>query len=276
VTALLEVGTGVGWPDVDAAAEARRTSTRSGRFAELVEWLAGVQGRFPPERPRRVRALLFGPITAAVAELAERHDVGLRACDLDADPTKAFAQGVDAVDREIDEGADLLVLAGSDDASAPAVLISVLTDTEPVALLPRGADAIDTEWWVESAAQLRDGRRKVVALRSRPDELLAALGSPVVAASAGAALRAAARRTPVVLDGRPVLAAALLDIDSHPLAREWWQLADTSADGLAIRVGDRLERTPLLDLRAGNGDGTAGLLAVAVLRAAVVAGVVDG
>jgi hypothetical protein len=275
VTALLEVGTGVGWPDIDAAAEARRMPMRSGRFAELVEWLASMQGRFPPERPRRIRGVLLGPITEPVAELAGPRDVGLRGCDLDADATKAFAQGVDAADREIDEGADLLILAGRDDTSAPAVLISVLTDAEPVALLPRGADAVITEQWVAAATQLRDGRRKVVGLRSRPDELLAALGSPVIAAAAGLALRAAARRTAVVLDGPAALSGALLCFDSQPRAREWWQLADTSADRHAVRAAAQLERTPLLDLRSGNGDGTAGLLAIDVLRAAVLTGVVD-
>jgi nicotinate-nucleotide--dimethylbenzimidazole phosphoribosyltransferase len=276
VTALLEVGTGVGWPDGDAAAEARRTPMRPGRFAELVEWLASMQGRFPPERARRTRGVLLGPISAPVAELAERHDVGLRTCDLDADPTKAFAQGVDVADREIDEGADLLMVAGRDDTAASTILISVLTDAEPVALLPRGADAVDTERWVAAAAQLRDGRREVVDLRSRPDELLAELGNPVIAAAAGLALRAAARRTPVVLDGPAVLAAALLCVDSQPRARDWWQIADTSAERSAIRVTERLERTPLLDLRVGDGDGTAGLLAIDVLRAAVLTGVVNG
>jgi nicotinate-nucleotide--dimethylbenzimidazole phosphoribosyltransferase len=274
VTALLEVGTGVGWPDIDAAAEARRVPTRPGRFAELVEWLAGVQGRFPPQLPHRVRLFRLGMIAEPVAGLAERHDVGVRGCELDADPRKAFEQGLDAADREIDEGAHLVVLAGHDDTAAPAVLISVLTDAEPVALLPRGADAVETGRWVAAAEQLRDGRREVAHLRNRPDELLAALGSPAVAAAAGFGLRAAARRTAVVLDGDAVLAAALLCVDSQPRAREWWQLADTSADRAASsRVTERLERTPLLDLRSGNGDGTAGLLAVEVLRAAVLTGV---
>src|SRR5262249_21263504 len=152
-------------------------------------------------------------------------------------------------------------LAGRDATSAPAVLISVLTGAEPVALLPRGADAIDTRRWIVAADELRDGRREVAGLRSRPDELLATLSSPVVAAAAGFALRAAARRTAVVLDGDAVLAAALLCVDSQPRAREWWQLADTSTDRAAGRVAERLERTPLLDLRVGNGDGTAGVLA---------------
>jgi nicotinate-nucleotide--dimethylbenzimidazole phosphoribosyltransferase len=99
--------------------------------------------------------------------------------------------------------------------------------------------------------------------------LLAALGSPLVAAAAGFALRAASRRTPLLLDGTAPLAAALLCVDTQSRAREWWQVADTSPDRAHARVLERLELRPLLDLGAG-GDGTAGLLAVAVLRAAVI------
>jgi nicotinate-nucleotide--dimethylbenzimidazole phosphoribosyltransferase len=167
------------------------------------------------------------------------------------------------------------VLGGQDDTPAPAALVSVLTGAEPVALLPRGADATDTERWIADAARLRDLRRCIVQLRPRPDELLAELGSPVVAAAAGFALRAAGRRTPLVLDGTPALAAGLLCADTQPRAREWWQVADTSSDRAHARAVEQLELQPLLDLRAGTGDGSAGLLAVAVLRAAVIAGGAD-
>jgi NaMN:DMB phosphoribosyltransferase len=276
VTALLEAGAGVGWPDYDAAAEARRSMTRPGRFADIVEWLSGAQGRFPPERPRRVRGVLLNPVTGPVAELAAAREIGLRHLEPEADIAKAFAQGVEAADREVDEGGDLLLLAGHDDTCAARVLISVLTDVEPVALLPRGADAVDTERWIATAEELRDGRRDVAHLRSRPDELLARLGSPTISAAAGFAVRSAARQTPVVLDGDAVLAAALLCFDSHPRARDWWQLADTSIDRAPARVADKLDRIPLLDLQSGNGDGTAGLLAIDVLCAAVITAGIDG
>jgi nicotinate-nucleotide--dimethylbenzimidazole phosphoribosyltransferase len=275
VTALLEVGAGVGWPDLDAAAAARRASLRPGRFAELVEWLAGVQARFPPHKPQRARLVLLGRPADRVLELAGAYAVGVRDLELTPDASKAFGQGAEAADREIDEGADLIVVAGRDETSAPAVLVSVLTGAEPVALLPRGADAVDTERWIAAAEQLRDSRREVAHLQSRPDALLAALQSPTVAAAAGLILRAAVRRTAVLLDGNAVLAAALLCIDSQPRAREWWQLADTSADRALSRAAARLERQPLLDLHIGDGDGLAGLLALEVLRAAAAAGVAD-
>jgi nicotinate-nucleotide--dimethylbenzimidazole phosphoribosyltransferase len=276
VTALLEVGADVGWPDADASATARLAPTRSRRLAEIVEWLAATQGRFPPQRPQRVRCVLLGPAGAAAAELASGYDIGVRSLELDGDPHTAFAQGLEAADREIDEGADLLVLAGRDETSAPGALTSLLSDTEPVALLPRGANALDTEQWVAAAEELRDSRREIAALRGRPDDLVAGTGSPVIAAAAGFALRAAARRTGVLLDGAAVLAAALLCIDSQPLAREWWQLADTAADPVHIVIAAQLELQPLLDLGLTTGDGVAGLLAVEVVRAVAEAGVTDG
>jgi len=272
---LLEVGAEVGWTDLDASAAARRTVTRQGRFADLVEWLAGTQGQFPPQQLKRVRCVLFEPAPAHTAELAAGFEIGIRNVDLSSDPGKAFAQGVEAADHEVDEGVDLLVLAGRDDTSAPAVLTSVLTGLEPVALLPRGGDAVDTERWIAAAEELRDGRREVAALRSRPDELLAATGSAVTAAAAGFLMRAAARRTGVVLDGATVLAAALVSIDSQPLGRQWWQLADTAADRAHQELAAKLELRPVLDLGASAGDGVAGLLAAVLLRAAAVTGVAD-
>lgn len=273
MTALLEVGAAVEWPDLDASAAARRAATRPGRFAELVEWLAGTQGRFPPQRPQRVRCVLLEPTPAATADLADRAGIGVRVLELSPDPGKAFAQGLDAADREVDEGADLLVLAGRDATPAPIVLASVVTGLEPVALLPRGADAVDTEGWIADAETLRDRRRELAAVRSRPDELLAATDSSVIGAAAGVLLRTAVRRTGVILDGIAAVAAALLCVDSQPRARQWWQLADTGNGRAQQKLVERLELTPLLDLGAGTGDGVAGVLAAELLCAAAAVGV---
>ncbi len=273
MAALLELGAGVGWPDAEAAGAARtRVDARTGRLADLVEWLAAAQGRFPPALPGRVRCAVLGPVADPVAEVAAAQDVGVRAVEVPAGAVDAFLVGAGAADDEIEAGADLIVLAGSDDTTASAVLVSLLTGAEPVALLPRGADAIDTERWIARAAQLRDARRRAAQFRTRPDELLAALDSPSLAAAAGFALQAAARRTPVLLDGTPVVAGALLGADSQSRARQWWQVADTSADRVHARALELLGLRPLLDLGTGLGDGTAGLLAVAILRAAVTTG----
>jgi nicotinate-nucleotide--dimethylbenzimidazole phosphoribosyltransferase len=136
-------------------------------------------------------------------------------------------------------------------------------------------DAIDTVGWIRQAEELRDARRTIAGLRSRPDELLEALGSPTVAAAAGFALRAAARRTPVVLDGVAVLAAGLLCVDIQTRARHWWQVADTAPSRAHKRAVEELEMTPVLDLGTEFGDGTAGVLAIQVLRTAALTGAHD-
>jgi nicotinate-nucleotide--dimethylbenzimidazole phosphoribosyltransferase len=265
VTALLELGAGVGWVDAEAAdAARRRTDADAGRLAQLVEWLSGTRGRYPPDPLRRVRCLVLGEPGATVRRLADDLDVGLVAVD----PTAGFPAGVAAADDEIEAGAELLVLAAPDDTPSPATLIGVLTGAEPVALLPRGVEAIDSPAWIARAVALRDARARVAGLRARPDELLEALGSPRVAAAAGVALQAAVRRTGVVLDGTAVLAGALLCLDIQSRASQWWQIAGTSDERAHRRAVESLGLRPVLDLGVRGGDGTAGLLAVAVLRAA--------
>jgi nicotinate-nucleotide--dimethylbenzimidazole phosphoribosyltransferase len=273
VTALLELGAGIGWVHAEAADAARNAvAPTAGRLGELITWLSGVQGEFPPRAPRRARCIVLGVPGPALVALAERHDIGVRAVSLPGDPRAALSAGLAVAEEEIESGADLLVLTGSDASDAPATLIGLLTDTEPVALLPRGVDASDSAAWIARAAHLRNERGRVARLRTRTDDLLAELGSPAVSSAVGVALSAAARRTPLILDGAPAVAAAVLCLDIQSRASQWWQIADTSPDRAHRRAVERLDLQPLLDLGTDLGDGTAGVLASAVLRTAVTTG----
>jgi nicotinate-nucleotide--dimethylbenzimidazole phosphoribosyltransferase len=239
-------------------------------LAELVEWLAATAGRFPPARPTRPRCIVIGEVEESVAELADSLDVGVRGIDLPRDPQAAFAQATEIADDEADSGTDLVVLAAHDPTNAPAISVGLLTGTEPVALLPRGAAAVDTQAWVTRAEELRDARRRVAALRSRPDDLLAALDSPVFAASVGFLLRATGRRTPIILDGTGAAAAALFCFDIQTRVARWWQFADSSDDRVHQKVVAELAVRPLLSIGTSRGNGTAGLLAIGLLRAAAI------
>jgi nicotinate-nucleotide--dimethylbenzimidazole phosphoribosyltransferase len=266
---LLELGADVDWTDAEAAAAARaQVRPGSARLGELVEWLAATGGRFPPVLPTRPRCIVIGEVDDAVAELADSLDIGVRGVELPGDAATAYGEGMKVADDEVDSGADLIVLAADDATNAAAVAVGILTGAEPVALLPRGPSAVDTQAWVARAEELRDTRRRVAPLRSRPDELLAALESPGLAAAVGFLLRAAGRRTPLVLDGTGAVAAAMFCYDVQTRIARWWQVADTSTDRVHQRVIEELAVRPLLDLGTSRGDGTAGLLAVAVLRAA--------
>jgi nicotinate-nucleotide--dimethylbenzimidazole phosphoribosyltransferase len=201
---------------------------------------------------------------------ADSLGVGVRAVPGDeVSVPDAVAGGVAMADAEVDGGADLVVVAAPDASAVPALVVSVLTGAEPVALLPRGAAATDTAAWIARAEYLRDTRRGVAALRHEPGRLLIATGDVVLAMVTGFVLRAVARRTPLLLDGAAAAAAALIAYRVQPRAGRWWRFADRSADPVHVRVTRDLEQVPILDLGTTAGDGTVGLLAVPLVRAAV-------
>lgn len=268
---LAALGAQVEWADVAAAQEARAAApAASGRLGELTAWWAGVQGHYPPHPPKRVRCAVVGGPGADTAAVAADLDVGLVALEVPDTVDEAFSAGVRAADDEVDGGTDLLVVADPDDSPAAAVLVSVLTGAEPVALLPRGAAAIDTASWIARATGLRDARRSALPVRHDANALLAALGRPSLAATVGLVLRAAARRTPLVLDGTAAVAAGLLCHDVQPRAAQWWRVADRAADPVHQAVVRELGMHPLLDLGTTSGDGIAGLLTTPLLHAAAV------
>lgn len=270
-TDLATIGADVEWPDAEAALSARSAGHESGgRLGELIEWLAGTQGRYPPSCPSRPRCVVLGAVVPAVASLAESLRVGIRNLDVPsgADTRAALQLGIDLADAEVEAGADVLIVSDPGSATAVAVVVSLMTGAEPVAMLPRGAAATDTSAWIALAQSLRDRRRELAGLRASPDELLARLDDPWLAAAAGLILRAVSRRTPVVLDGTAVVVAALLSNDVQPRAGHWWRVADTSPDPVHSRACAELTQRPLLDLSTSRGDGLAGLLTVPLLRAA--------
>jgi NaMN:DMB phosphoribosyltransferase len=275
VTDLLSLGSEVDWPD-HAAAEVVRDRVADmaglGQLAELAEWVSGVRPPSAQQRFTRIRAVVFGAVSerslAADTAAAVGADL-LIVDDLPAEANKALLVGAKLVDSEVDSGADLLIVAVPGLGSDSEIAVSVLTNTEPVKVLTRGAAATDPEAWMSLAIEVRDGRRRCMPLRDRPDEFLDALTSPPLAAAAGFLLRAAGRRTPVMLDGPAAAAAALIAYEAAPRAVRWWCAADLGPDPVHELALTRLGKRAILGLGTGLGDGLAALLAVPVLQVAV-------
>jgi nicotinate-nucleotide--dimethylbenzimidazole phosphoribosyltransferase len=300
-------------PDPTAAALARDTLAAQtagtgdgpGRLGDLGEWLAATQGRCPPTPPRTVRLLLFGtasttpaehqaaalgvPVAvsraaAGVGDQVPGRDIAradaLSGHELD----DAMAAGRAAVDAEVDAGADLLLIgypagpaagerAGAA-AVASAVIVAAMTGSEPVAVLPRGANSgCDDQTWMQRAVTVRDALRRVHREDAQwePSRLLAMVAGADLVALTSALAQAAARRTPVLLDGPVAAGCALVAEQLAPGAVRWWQVAEVSSDpaqGIALA---RLGLRPLLDLGRRGGDGTGALLALPILRSAAAA-----
>jgi nicotinate-nucleotide--dimethylbenzimidazole phosphoribosyltransferase len=298
-SALLEAAVaGIDYPDADAAhASALRRSGLGipagtlGVLEELSAWVAGVQGSDPPRPFDRSRLVCFGggpdPMLRALADAMEVGIVGVAgspptdgaeiesAVAAGSAPAagieSALAAGIAAADREVDAGADLLIAVESSagTAVAAATLISVLTDTEPVKVVgrPPGTDDAD---WIGNCAAIRDSRRLAWPHRTDPLGLLAVVASPELAALAGFVLQAANRRTPVLLDGLPAAAAGTVAQLACPRVVRWLQAAQLSPDPAHALALQRLGLTPILRLDIWRGGGVGGLLALAVLRAAVL------
>ncbi len=185
-----------------------------------------------------------------------------------------FALGRKLGDSVADSGVDLLVLAslGAGVDAAAAATAAFMTGTEAAALLPRVAypdGRVDDAAWMRRCAAVRDALTRVRHRPHEPQTALAALGGPDLAVATGLVLGAAARRTPVLLDGPVGLVAALLARDIAGQAVHWCLAPDTSRHPTAGTVANRIGLEPFLDLGLDLGEGAAALTALGLLQAAL-------
>ncbi|RFD24811.1 nicotinate-nucleotide--dimethylbenzimidazole phosphoribosyltransferase [Mycobacterium uberis] len=186
--------------------------------------------------------------------------------------SRAITAGQHIADEEVDCGADLLIAGdmGIGNTTAAAVLVAALTNTEPVAVVGSGT-GIDDAGWARKTAAVRDALFRTRLVLPSPVGLLRCCGGADLAAIAGFCAQAAVRRTPLLLDGMAVTAAALVAERLAPGAWQWWQAGHRSTEpghDLALAA---LGLDPILDLRMRLGEGTGATAALPVLRAAVAA-----
>lgn len=230
-----------------------------------------------------------GARTAPIARAAQAADASVRVVDvglataerpasgridredaLGADEAEAaFTAGREIADEEVDAGADLLVPAaiGAGATTPATAVVAALTGTEPVAAIGRGS-GIDDLAWMRKAAAVRDAMRRAKPHVKDPLALVRVAGGADLAALTGFCLQAAARRTPVLLDGVVVGAAALLADTMVAGARDWWLVPQGSAEPAMTIACERLGLDPLLDLGIRLVDGTGAVAALPLLALA--------
>jgi nicotinate-nucleotide--dimethylbenzimidazole phosphoribosyltransferase len=217
------------------------------------------------------------PDTASAPPLVTRHKVrrGSGAIHLqdaltDAEVTQALDAGVAIADEEVDRGADLLIAGdmGIGNTTPAAVLVAALTGAEPVAVVGRGT-GIDDAGWMRKTAAIRDALRRARPVITDPVALVRTAGGADIAAMAGFLAQAALRRTPVILDGVVVGAAAMVAEELAPGARQWWLAGHRSAEPAHTLALAHLELTPILDLGMRLGEGSGAVVALPLLQMAV-------
>ena len=186
-----------------------------------------------------------------------------------AEATRAFLAGIAIADEEIDAGADLLIPGdmGIANTTPAAVLIAAIANVEPIDVVGRGT-GIDDAGWMRKVAAIRDALRRGRPFATEPLKLLAIAGGADFAAMTGFLIQAAVRRTPVLLDGVNIGAAAGVAQEIAPAAVQWWMAGHRSTEPAHQIVLGRLGLEPLLDLELRLGEGSGALVALPLLRAA--------
>jgi nicotinate-nucleotide--dimethylbenzimidazole phosphoribosyltransferase len=233
--------------------------------------LAGVAGA--TVRVADIAVAVDEPLSEAIGAHKVRRGSGNIAVEdalTDGEAIAAVEAGRRIADEEVDAGADLLVAGdmGIGNTTPATVLIAALTESEPVAVVGRGT-GIDDAGWMRKTTAVRDALYRARRHVGDPLALLRICSGADLAAMAGFCAQAAVRRTPLLLDGLVVTAAALVADRLAPGARQWWQAGHRStepAHGLAL---SQLGLTPIVDLGMRLGEGTGAAVALPIVRAAV-------
>jgi nicotinate-nucleotide--dimethylbenzimidazole phosphoribosyltransferase len=278
-----------------------------GRLEEIVEWLAAWQDRPEPTvdrptvvvfaanhgvvaqgvspYPASVTAQMlqnFSSGGAAVNQICAVNGAGLKVFELALTlPTKDITEAPAMEAREcaatiafgmeaIAGGADLLALGemGIGNTTIAAAIYHALYGGEAEDWVGRGTGVND-----EGLKRKADAVRRAVALHKNhlndPFEVLRRLGGREVAAMAGAILAARMERTPVLLDGYVVCAAAAILHALNPASLDHCLAGHVSAEGAHARVLKIIGKRPLLDLDMRLGEGSGAALAIGIARAAL-------
>lgn len=164
---------------------------------------------------------------------------------------------------------DALVLGemGIGNTTAAAALTAAYTGHSATDVCGRGT-GVDDAGLSRKVAAVTAGHALHRQVFGDPRATLAALGGFEIAALAGAALRAAELRLAVVVDGYISTAAALAAVAIDPAVRPYLIFAHRGAEPGHRLALAHLQAQPLLELDLRLGEGTGGVLAVHLMRAA--------
>lgn len=211
-----------------------------GRLGPALAFLATAQGAWPPRTPTAVRRVVV-------------HDAD-----------GGLEQGVALADEIADGGGDLVVLSADAEQTTGIVVVAALLDLEPV----QAVGTVGSADWAGLIAGVRDGLRTARDHLADPHGLLDATASPALSVTTGLLAQCAVRRTPVLLDGSPlVCGAALVAERLAPGGAAWWLAGQAPPNPAAARALADLGLVPLLDLQLATplgGDVALGVLLQAV------------
>ena len=231
--------------------------------AEVYVLDAGVRGGLPAH-PRLIEAKLR----------QGSGNIALRAAMTRSQAEKAIRAGMDAASPALEEGATILAAGdmGIGNTTAAAALTAALLGLDAEAVTGRGTGVDDVGYRRKLEVVRTSIHRARTVLgdftQADPIDLLAQLGGLEIAAIAGVFLAGAEAGIPLVTDGFPVTAGALLACRIDPLVRDYLFAGHRSVEpGHSLQL-EALVLRPVLELGLRLGEGTGAVLSFSVLRAA--------
>ncbi|GGL84926.1 nicotinate-nucleotide--dimethylbenzimidazole phosphoribosyltransferase [Nakamurella endophytica] len=184
----------------------------------------------------------------------------------------AVDAGIAAADREIDDGADLLVggVCSVAVSTPAAALVAAVTGMEPVDVTSRGSGVGDAAW-IRKVRVVRDALHRATSEATDAVGLLRIAGGADLAAFAGFVAQAAARRTPVLVDDVVGTLGAVLANRMAPGSELYVVATSLAPERAHRRLLDVLGRDPLTSWQLGLGSGLGAVLLVPAIRAAMAA-----
>ncbi|MET8202978.1 nicotinate-nucleotide--dimethylbenzimidazole phosphoribosyltransferase [Micromonospora taraxaci] len=182
----------------------------------------------------------------------------------------AVQTGIRIADELIDAGARILLTGdmGIGNTTPAAALIAAFTGVDALDATGRGT-GVDDPTYAHKVGVVRAALARHAPDPTDPLGVLATVGGLEHAALAGLILGAAARRTPVLLDGVIAMSAALAAAAFAPDAVGAMVAGHRSAEPGATVALRHLGLEPLVDLGLRLGEGTGALLALPVVTGAV-------
>jgi nicotinate-nucleotide--dimethylbenzimidazole phosphoribosyltransferase len=231
-------------------------------------WAAGMDAPLDEqvESVRRGEGLIGGAVArfgGPVEVLETAPSLGVEGPLLTDDELEEWlALGRDAVDRAVDGGADVLLIAGLGAGAATAAVgvCAYVSKDDTTTFLPqlrRPGGLVDDAAWMSRVSALRDHLAFNRDFKRRPEALAARLGGAPIAAMAAAVFAAAAREAPVVLDGSAAAAAMMIARDYGLASPKWCYMPNRGPDPVVAKLAKQAGLADdfglSLDIPAGAG-----------------------
>jgi nicotinate-nucleotide--dimethylbenzimidazole phosphoribosyltransferase len=182
---------------------------------------------------------------------------------------QAMQVGATQVNVAIDNNAQVVVLGemGIANTTSASALLAAYTGLLTATCVGRGTGINDASL-LKKQQVVQAGLIRHQPILTDAKAVLAALGGLEIAAMVGGIMAAAQSRVPVLVDGFIASAAALSAIAIEPDVKHYLIWSHRSAEGPHAALLDYVQVKPLLDLGLRLGEGSGGVLAIHLLRAA--------